>query len=743
MTTPGDQSSSPGSPRHGKWQATPGPELLEFVDRALSGQRDQQEYLIQSSVEILSRGIHPATPGAATRTGLVVGYVQSGKTLSFEAVSALARDNGYQLIILIAGRNNLLLRQSITRFRFDLQIDNIDRPRRWLQLTNPKRAQSSQLFQALDTWRDADAPEYLKRTVICCVLKHQLHVASVTDLIEGYFRTRASAVTTLNVLVIDDEADQASLDIAPDDDDASAVFATILRLRHVLPRHTYLQYTATPQAPLLVSRGSALSPDYAYILKPGTDYIGSLQLFSAHSRQFEVIRAQDVAEDNDTSLQISERLREALRTFIIGVSAGLQEGKNSGSRSMLVHPAMLTEVHQQYTASIDALLDEWRSTFTTDESSARRRVLRTQFESTYKVMCDACAPETLMPFEKIWSGILWALQQIQVLEVNSREGATPEVEWLNFYAWILVGGEVMSRGFTVEGLTVTYLARSLGLGLADTVQQRARFLGYRRDYLKYCRIFVTEDTLRAFLAYVEHEEHFRRELYNLQEAGIPLDEWPRRFVLDRALEPCRRAVLSGNLGRISFAERWISPNSISTEVTENDELRTHWEDIIAGFEWVPDGGHPERSEFHQHNLATQIPLRTVIDWLLTDGAIRPYKEFLLLAAQLGQLLEESPQLQCTVYHMSQGRERERGVSDAGTISQLFQGAYPVEEDVRGSIYPGDRAICSPDQISLQIHYVFPIGEGAMYASGLVPVPAVRIPEGLGQDWIFESTQDLT
>lgn len=740
MTTSNDDPISSDNVRHGRWHAVPGAELREFVNRALSVQPEEQEHLIQSSVDILSHGICPTIPGAATKTGLVVGYVQSGKTLSFEAVSALARDNGYQLIILIAGRNNLLLNQSTSRFRYDLQIDNISRPRRWLQLTNPHRPQTTQLFQALDTWQTTDAPEYLKRTVICCVLKHQLHISRVTALLEHYLRTRPSAIATLNVLVIDDEADQASLDISPDDDDSSAVFANVLSLKQTLPRHTYLQYTATPQAPLLIARNSALSPDCAYILKPGTDYIGSIQLFRQHSRQFEIIRDHDVAEDRDTSLQISERLREALRTFIIGVSAGLQEGKNSGSRSMLVHPAVLTEVHQQYAASILALIEEWRSALATPSDSARRRLLRTQFETTYQTMCDACAPETLLPFEEVWSGLLWALQQIQVLEVNSREGATPEVEWLNYYAWIVVGGEVMSRGYTVEGLTVTYLARPLGLGLADTIQQRARFLGYRRDYLKYCRIFVTEDTLRAFLAYVEHEEHFRRELRNLQEAGIPLDEWPRRFVLDRALAPCRRAVLSGSLGRMSFADRWISPSSVSTEVHENDELQRHWETAIRNTSWTPDEGHPDRSDIQQHHVAHSIPLETAIDWLLDDGAIRPYKEFLLLAAQLGQLLEDDPELQCVVYDMSQGRARERNTTDTGDIPQLFQGAYPVEENVRGTVYPGDREICSQDRITLQIHHVRPTGDGADLASNLVPIPAVRIPDGLGQDWIFETTE---
>src|SRR5690606_5341635 len=128
-----------------------------------------------------------------------------------------------------------------------------------------------------------------------------------------------------------------------------------------------------------------------------------------------------------------------------------------------------------------------------------------------------------------------------IMEVNTRgRQRTPQIEWRNEYGWILIGGQAMDRGFTVKGLTVTYMPRGIGVGAADTLQQRARFFGYKRDYLGYCRIYLESDALAAFEAYVAHEEEMRAELQTVRDSGIALTDWKRRFVLSPDLSPCRR-----------------------------------------------------------------------------------------------------------------------------------------------------------------------------------------------------------
>src|SRR5690606_3425985 len=124
-------------------------------------------------------------------------------------------------------------------------------------------------------------------------------------------------------------------------------------------------------------------------------------------------------------------------------------------------------------------------------------------------------------FEEIVRYLRLAFRQTRLLEVNARQGRTPEVDWRSAYGWILVGGQAMDRGFTVEGLTVTYMPRGIGVGNADTVQQRARFFGYKRSYLGYCRVYLEQGTLSAFQSYVTHEEDMRSQLEDIEASGRP------------------------------------------------------------------------------------------------------------------------------------------------------------------------------------------------------------------------------
>src|SRR4029078_8013377 len=109
-----------------------------------------------------------------------------------------------------------------------------------------------------------------------------------------------------------------------------------------------------------------------------------------------------------------------------------------------------------------------------------------------------------------------------VQEVNARGGATPQVNWRQGYAFVLVGGQAMDRGFTVEGLTVTYMPRDMGVGNADTIQQRARLSGSKRPYLGLGRVFLELGVFQAFQFYVAHERDIRERLLAHRDSGAPL-----------------------------------------------------------------------------------------------------------------------------------------------------------------------------------------------------------------------------
>lgn len=194
------------------------------------------ESVLQEAQRILGRCLPPNEAGIS-ETGLVVGYVQSGKTLSFETVIALARDNGYGLVIVLAGTKNNLLDQSEERLKKDFGIDDGDE--NWYHLHNPTTSQKSQIESRVSAWQKKPT----KKSVLITVLKHGGHLEKLAKVLGSLSLDKVPS------LIIDDESDQASLNTKAARikarlaavTDVSTTYKSILMLRAVLPHHSYLQ----------------------------------------------------------------------------------------------------------------------------------------------------------------------------------------------------------------------------------------------------------------------------------------------------------------------------------------------------------------------------------------------------------------------------------------------------------------------------------------------------------------------
>ena len=246
---------------------------------------------------------------------------------------------------------------------------------------------------------------------------------------------------------------------------------------------------------------------------------------------------------------------------MVGVTAGISEGRNTGNRSMLVHPSHLTAQHQEFCSWVRDIFEEWKRVLNLPDADSDKQELIEEFREAYNDLLQSVGDD-LPAFDELVSSLRWAFRNTRVLEINARGGRTPPVDWRSAYGWILVGGQAMDRGFTVEGLTVTYMPRGIGLGNADTIQQRARFFGYKRRYIGYCRIYIEQGTLNAFQSYVEHEEDIRGQLREFQNSARPLNDWKRAFVLDTALRPCRHSVLEFDYMRGRFSDSWFAPRIV-------------------------------------------------------------------------------------------------------------------------------------------------------------------------------------
>jgi hypothetical protein len=686
---------------------------------------EEKDALVKESLAIMANCPPPGS--SQSRTGLVLGYVQSGKTMSFTMVSALARDNHYPIVIVIAGTSVPLFRQSEERLKADLGLrERFDR--KWRHFSNPGPSALAVVKPLLEEWDDPSVPAEEKQTLLVTVMKHHQHLASLNTLL-GLLDLEGKAV-----LVIDDEGDHAGLNTLVNEDDMSRTYERLITLKQRLPVHGYLLYTATPQAPLLINAIDALSPEFCKPLTPGTAYTGGQQFFEAHSGTLvRSIPDLDIP-GKDLPDAPPDSLREAMAQFFVGVAAGtLERPQTTRNRSMLVHPSQYRHSHAQFKTWVDQIKHQWLRVLHQPDDDPAKEALRAEFAAAHADI-GATAPG-LPPFEDVWLVMERAMRKTNVQLMNASAGKTPDVDWQGSYAWILVGGQAMDRGFTVEGLTVTYMPRGIGVGHADAVQQRARFFGYKSSYLGFCRVWVSQETREAFEKYVAHEEDLRERMVRHEEAGLSLKEWKRAFFMSTDFSPTRSNVISIDYMQGGFGNQWVwtrAPHESEQAVEQN---RSAVDQFAAMVPLEAEGSnYPLPSQ--RHRIASGVRLDHAMEHLLVPFRVPNLQDSLRMTGLLLLLrrhLDENPDARCTVYYIATEGRSVRG-AESGEVGRLFQGAYPSTGPLQGSQYPGDEPLHG-DEVTIQVHrYDVTTDEGPV---SRVPFLAVWVPARLADEFLVQ------
>jgi len=711
----------------GRWQPNPGSETAAALRRALGDpQRASAIAVREESVATLANCLAPTERGTSV-TGLVIGYVQSGKTLSYTVLSALAHDCGYALIVILTGTVKNLFRQSTERLRQDLGAS--DGP--WQFYTSedigPGRV-TDQIASYLNDWASPE-PWVLKETVVITVLKHGTHLDRVAALLEAL--ADRGSLRQVPVLIIDDEADQAGLNTLVRRQDESPTYRRILRLRSSFPQHSYLQYTATPQAILLISLMDELSPEFVQLLTPGLKYTGGQTFFASERDLIQTIPDSDLTCIEELRDHPPRTLREALASFVVGAAAGALEKVDH--RSMLVHPHRFTEYHAKSVEWLRALVNRWRFEVALPEDDGDRVALFEEFERSHAELSRTL--DGLAPWSEVRQAIPYLLGKVTVHELNtrSRASSTDHVEWARERFTVIVGGQKLDRGYTVRGLTTTYMPRSLGVGNADTIQQRARWFGYKEDYLGFCRVYLRDDVARAYRRYVEHEESIRDQLARVMTAHGSIADWRRSFFLDRSLKPTRSSVVGRNLLRGGGSD-WLVTSAPEVGDPQRDANEKTVERLRTLARFKPDDRY--REDGGLDNLrATAVPVGTLLaelllQWKISDGVDSAGRAVAML--QLQHALEASPDLTAVCYLMrpalkSEGGSR-RQITASGRIDNVFQG--------RSQNYPGDRYLDDDSVIVAQLHSIKMMADKVVQALN-VPVLALHIPLRIARDWLAE------
>jgi hypothetical protein len=385
---------------------------------------------------ILGRCLPPTDPDAC-ETGLVVGYVQSGKTLSFETVISLSRDNGYGIVIVLAGTKNNLKDQSEKRLKKDLGIE--DGEDVWYHVSNPSNSAINQIANKLSAWRKNPIKG---KAVLITVLKQKDHLDNLATVLKGL------SLAGVPMLIIDDEGDQASLNTQAaknlskqlsEPDETSTIYDRICAVRDAAPHHSYLQYTATPQANLLLAQTDLLNPSFAELVTPGAAYTGGTAFFKTPRKLVVEIPSNEVPSTSNTLSASPKSLLSALRYFLLAaahhtITRTKVKGKDR-NRSMMVHPAMQTSSHRLYKQWMDKSLGTLRS-FVEKQSKADPVAVSRRFQVEYDSLSKTFP--SIKPLAELINVMAEdVFDELACVEVNSTKDAEKHIDWKQTRYWIL------------------------------------------------------------------------------------------------------------------------------------------------------------------------------------------------------------------------------------------------------------------------------------------------------------------
>lgn len=550
-----------------------------------------------ASDQIVERLANPVSITPHAKRGLVVGYVQSGKTANISAVISKAVDVGYRFIIVLTGMHEALRRQTQRRLDMEVlgkpnilenasELEAYGSPRgdylgdpSWLSgefsdlggsRPSPEIIRLTSLFEDFNqhkthallfkpismAGRLYEAHNLFGTPVRLAVVKKNSHVLAH---LRRAMRANSPSMAEIPSLIIDDESDQASVNTTKPtwrtSTDREALIVqrkkineAISEILLMMPRSQYIGYTATPFANVFVDPEDAddiFPRDFIVALPEPEGYMGASSFFNSVQPsvpKYELSNKEAyvrllAASDDDQDTQTDE-LRGAIASYVVAGAIKLyrqskdpQLARNYRHHTMLVHEAAQKAKHREIENRIVSIWADadWGA------RSGRETLLRSfeDMRRTLEDMADASAP-FVDNFEAIESFIPTVIERVErsqtrlsrssrnvALVVNSDTEIEEKLDFDRHSTWkIIVGGAMLSRGFTIEGLTVSYFRRSPKAH--DTLLQMGRWFGYRPGYRDLVRIYLAANTAisksqfvnlyDAFDSMAETEAEFREQL---------------------------------------------------------------------------------------------------------------------------------------------------------------------------------------------------------------------------------------
>ncbi len=552
---------------------------------------------------VLDRLGDPRNLSRWSRRGMVVGHVQSGKTANYTGLICKAADAGYRLIVVIAGIHNNLRNQ--TQARIDEGFIGRDTGR----LAHANKAQRQKIIgvgqfdqrefpvSLTNTLRDFNKATATTNTsqigqynvpVVLVIKKNSSTLKNLLEWLKEHSVHQGTQMVSQPMLLIDDEADNASINTAYARDEVTRINGQIRELLSLFHRSCYVGYTATPFANIFIDPDTDdetlkqdLFPRHFIIgLDAPSNYFGAQKVFlDARERHVRLI------DDNEDILPmrhkvdrpvdvLPESLIRAVRAFIVARAIRNARGQQSAHASMLINASRFTDVQGRLRSRVADVVDRMRAAVAVDGAKGKAALHNPEVAALYAVWESEFAEAEGADWPTVQARLHEVLVAARVVEVNASKRSQPldyDQAGEHGVTVIAVGGFSLSRGLTLEGLTISYFLRNSMM--YDTLMQMGRWFGYRPGYEDLCRIWILADGVGWYAHIHEAMDDLQTQLKRMELAKAT----PEQFGLAVRSHPESLIVTARN--KMGTGREFPMKVGLAGKLVETTRIRTDREQL--------------------------------------------------------------------------------------------------------------------------------------------------------------------
>lgn len=736
---------------------------------------------------------NPRKEGSWDRRGMVVGHVQSGKTANYTGLICKAADAGYRLIVVIAGVHNNLRNQ--TQMRIDegfvgrdsakllsslgdsvIGVGRFDSSRRPVTFTNSVKDFSKATASGVGV-----PLQNLNQPAVFVIKKNSSTLKNLLEWLKEHSARAGHATVDAPMLLIDDEADNASINTRHGQGEVTRINGQIRSLLRMFDRSCYVGYTATPFANIFIDpgsddemRGADLFPkDFIVSLDPPSNYFGASRVFLDDADR--IIRN---INDNELSLPLKHKgtlvvtdlppsLAKAVRAFVVAKAIRLARGQTSAHSSMLVNASVSNEVQRQLRNELHILLGAIQASLRVNAASPDA-MDDPEIRALQEVWTEEYA-DTDVEWSEVLALLHEAAAPMRTVLINSKSADTLDYAGhaKNGLSVIAVGGFSLSRGLTLEGLMISYFLRNSMM--YDTLMQMGRWFGYRPGYDDLCRVWMPDEAAGWYAHIAEATEDLRDQLRSMQAANATPEQFGLRVRShpDTLIVTARNKMGSGETVRVSIGlgGQFVETSTLkwdAASVNANRKAAARLAERMAEVGAPVSGATPARggwlvtnvrpepiedfiAEFQNHPgsmLTEPGPVRRYIeerretelaDWDVLFASVRQSDPQGVTDTSLGLDINcqrrkpgDRSEPGSTLRVTNKQRVASRGAEKAGLSEPLIEAAEQEWREREGTTNYPDRIYRKVRTRPLLIVHLLVIGEDGRDLSGQTPVVAWSI-----------------